>query len=116
MQCLTNEIKRAQQITSDLFITQLERSCKLQQHLQILRKVFFMEAGHHMHLFTVDMFDKLDRGIKVNNLVLLNGHFLESLEGFAGKGVFGSSSNGIDPNRMQVVFKEEPSKFQTDTI
>lgn len=37
-----------------------------------------------MHLFTEDMFEKLDKGMKVTNLVLLNGHFLESLEGFMG--------------------------------
>ena len=43
------------------------------QHLQILRKVFFMEAGHHMHQFTKDIFDSLDKGVKVSNSVLLNG-------------------------------------------
>ena len=74
-----------------------------------------MEAGHHMHLFTIDMFDKLDNGIKVNNLILLNGHFLESLEGFCEKGIFGAS-NGIDPKRMQVVFKNEPSKYLIDSV
>ena len=43
------------------------------QHLSILRKVFFMEAGHHMHQFTKEIFDSLDKGNKVNNAVLLNG-------------------------------------------
>ena len=44
-----------------------------------------MEAGHHMHEYAVDLFEKLDRGIKVDNLVLLNGHFHECIEGIAKK-------------------------------
>lgn len=63
-----------------------------------------------MHLFTIDMFDSIDSGIKVNNLVLLNGHFLESVEGLGSKSIFGAS-NGIDPKRMQVTFKDEPKKY-----
>ena len=34
-----------------------------------------MEAGHHMYSFTKDIFESLDKGIKVNNAVLLNGQF-----------------------------------------
>jgi len=112
-QCLTNEIKRAQKITSGLFIAQLEQSCKLLHHLSILRKVFFMEAGLQMHLFTRDIFDSLDKGIKVNNTVLLNGHFQESVEGIAGKGLFGKN---VDSKRMQVFFRGEPKNFSTESI
>jgi len=64
------------------------------QHLKILRKVFFMEAGHHMHLFTKDIFESLDKGIKVNNVVLLNGQFQEALEGIAEK------SKTVDSKRL----------------
>lgn len=44
-------------------------------HLSILRKVFFMEAGLHMHLFTQDIFDDLEKGLKPSNTILINGHF-----------------------------------------
>jgi hypothetical protein len=43
-----------------------------------MKKVFFMEGGMQMQLFLQDVFDSLDNGVKVNNLVLLNGAFHES--------------------------------------
>ena len=36
-----------------------------------------------MHEFAVELFDKLDEGVRVDNLVLLNGHFHECIEGIA---------------------------------
>jgi len=44
-----------------------------------------MEAGHHMHQFSTEIFKKLDRAERADNLVLLNGHFLESIEGIGNK-------------------------------
>ena len=51
--------------------------------MDLLHSIFFMEAGHHMHQFSVDLFEKLDTGVRVDNLVLLNGHFHECIEGIA---------------------------------
>jgi hypothetical protein len=39
-----------------------------------------MEAGHHMHQFTVDLFKQLDSGHHVDNLYMLNGHLQDSLK------------------------------------
>jgi len=47
-----------------------------------------------MHLFTKDIFESLDKGIKVNNVVLLNGQFQEALEGIAEK------SKTVDSKRL----------------
>ena len=44
-----------------------------------------MEAGHQMHEFCREIFDKLDRGSKVDNLVMLNAHFHECIENVASK-------------------------------
>lgn len=57
------------------FIKEFNAKCKLNEHLKVLREVFFMEAGHHMHQYAVDLFKQLDRGHAVDNLYMLNGHF-----------------------------------------
>ena len=40
-----------------------------------------------MHEFAVDLFDKLDAQIRIDNLVLVNGHFHECIEGI-GRRIF----------------------------
>jgi len=63
----------------------MQTYCKLLEHLQLVHNVFFMEAGHHMHAFAVELFDDLDAGIAIDNRVLLNAHFQNSIEGIARK-------------------------------
>jgi hypothetical protein len=96
----------------------MQAHCQLQDHLHMLRKVFFMESGHHMYLFTSAMFENLDRGQRVNNQVILNGHLHESLEGI-NKAKRSSSTHGkkpLDPQRVQVRFKDEPAKYPLDAL
>lgn len=57
------------------FIKEFNAKCKLNEHLKVLREVFLMEAGHHMHQYAVYLFKQLDRGHAVDNLYMLNGHF-----------------------------------------
>jgi hypothetical protein len=40
-----------------------------------------MEAGAHMKAFSDDIFENLDKGKRIDNLVLLNSHLLQSIEG-----------------------------------
>jgi Gamma tubulin complex component C-terminal len=92
-------------------MNQLEQHCQLSQHLSILRKVFFMEAGLHMELFTREIFDSLDKGLKVNNTILLNGHFQETIEGISGRGL-----SSVDFKRLQVFFRGDPKNFSAESI
>ena len=57
------------------FIKEFNAKCKLNEHLKVLPEVFFMEEGHHMHQYAVDLFKQLDRGHAVDNLYMLNGQF-----------------------------------------
>lgn len=40
-----------------------------------------MEAGAHMKAFSDELFASLDKGKRIDNLVLLNSHLLQSIEG-----------------------------------
>lgn len=61
-------------------LQRLSIQCKLKERLKFLRQVFFMEAGHQMHQFSVALFEQLDAGRPVDNLYLLNGHFQDALK------------------------------------
>lgn len=70
-----------------------------------------MEAGLQMHMFTRDIFDSLDKGIKVNNSVLLNGHFQETVDSSTGL-----SQSIVDSKRMQILFRGDPKNFPMDSV
>lgn len=82
------------------------------EHLEILQKIYFMEAGHHMHEFSREMFDKLDRGARVDSLVMLNGHFHECIEGIGLK----AFEKAQLQQRLQIVFADNPVKYPVDAI
>lgn len=58
-----------------------------------------------MHQFSVDLFRKLDDGSPIDNLYMLNGHFLDSL-----RPLFAKGNNEHVLNRMQVVFAKDVSR------
>ena len=110
--CLIQELQRSRKQTCNLFIKQIESRCKLFEHLEILQKVYFMEAGHHMHEFSRGMFDKLDRGVRVDSLVMLNGHFHECIEGLGAKAFEKAQVH----QGLQIVFADNPVKYPIDGI
>ena len=79
--------------------------------MDLLHSIFFMEAGHNMHEFAVDLFNKLDSGIKVDNLVVLNGHFHECIEGI-GKREFTPAELH---HKFSVEFADKPEKYNCDS-
>jgi len=56
-----------------LFVEKLQKHSQFEEHLSFLRKVFFMEAGHKMSLFSQQIFSELDKGNYIKNLYMLNG-------------------------------------------
>ena len=71
-----------------------------------------MEAGHHMHEFSREMFDKLDRGVRVDSLVMLNGHFHECIEGIGRKAFEKAQVH----QHLSIVFADNPVKYPIDAI
>lgn len=71
-----------------------------------------MAAGYHMHQFTVELFDKLDQGIRVDNLVLLNGHFHECIENVEKKQFSGQDLQ----RKFSVEFADNPEKYRLDAV
>ena len=66
-----------------------------------------MEAGHNMHQFSLELFKKLDLGRPIDNLYMLNGHFVDSLKPLF---TIRDSLGEIALNRMQVTFSKDMSK------
>jgi len=67
-----------------------------------------MEAGHHMHQYSVELFTQLDQGKPIDNLYLLNGHFLDTL-----KPLF---SNPSLDQRFRVTFSKDFNHNNLDTL
>ena len=109
---LIDELIQSERICSSIFLNQIQSHCKVKEHLDLIHSIFFMEAGHHMHEYAVDLFEKLDRGIKVDNLVLLNGHFHECIEGIAKK----TFTQAELHHKFSVEFADKPHKYPCNTI
>jgi len=69
-----------------------------------------MEAGHHLHSFAVELFDKLDNGVRFDSLVQLNSHFQESIEDIAKREFSGQELQ----HKFSVEFADNPQKYHTD--
>ena len=108
--CIVQPIRMIHAKTCSHFIQRLDTQCKLIEHLQILRQVFFMEAGHNMHQFSLELFKKLDSGRPIDNLYMLNGHFIDCLKPLF---TIRDSLGEIALNRMQVTFSKDVSKAQS---
>ena len=102
-----SELLQSERIAGSIFFNQIQSYCKLQQHLDLVQSIFFMEAGHHMHSFAVELFDSLDQGLRLDNLVQLNAHFQNSIEGL-GKHDF--SAQDLQ-HKLSVEFADNPSKY-----
>ena len=109
---LISELLRSERIAGSIFLRQIKTHCKLQEHLDLLHKVFFMKAGYHMQQFAVDLFEKLDQGLRVDNLVLLNSHFHESIEDVAKKQF---TSQELQ-RKLSVEFADNPEKYRLDSV
>lgn len=77
--CLLNPVRDIYSKTCQQFISRMNAQCKLKEQLKIMRQIFFMEAGHHMHQYAAELFENLDRGKPVDNQYMLNGHFIDSV-------------------------------------
>lgn len=66
-----------------------------------------MEAGHQMHQFAIDLFNKLDSGHNVDNLYMLNGQFKDSLKPLFNKS---GNDNMTVLDRIRVQFTPEFKK------
>ena len=104
------ELLKSERVSCSIFLNQIQTYCKLKQHLDLLHSIFFMEAGHHMHQFSVELFDKLDSGSRVDNLVLLNGHFHECIEGIAKRHFTPADLQ----HKFSVEFAENPQLYHID--
>ena len=65
-----------------------------------------------MHEFSREMFDKLDRGVRVDSLVMLNGHFHECIEGIGRKAFEKAQVH----QHLSIVFADNPVKYPIDAI
>lgn len=72
---LSVPIKQIHQKACSRFIQKFNIHCKLNDHIKLLKQIFFMEAGNYMHEFSVELFKQLDSGLAVDNLYMINGHF-----------------------------------------
>lgn len=86
--------------------------CKLKENLQLVHSIYFMEAGHHMHLFASELFDDLDTNNTADNKVLLNAHFHNSIEGIANSDFTAQELR----NKLSIDFADDPSKYAVDTL
>ena len=59
-QAVIQELLQSERIAGNIFLTQMKTYCKLKENLQLVHSIYFMEAGHHMHLFASELFDDLD--------------------------------------------------------